>query len=344
MATMENLIHNEYFQFIFILLVTVITARVFYFFMNNYMKKLAKKTKGKFDDNILKIITSPLCIFIILAGTYIALRSLTTFAQHDLWLNRLFFIASVVLASFIVSKILTILISDWLTVHRRFRRIPKLIGKIITITIYIIAFLMILSYFEIEISPLVATLGIGALAVGLALQDTLKNFFAGLHIISDKPVDVGDFIELEGEISGFVEDIGWRSTRIRTMRDTIIIIPNSKLAESTIINDSMPEQEIAVYVDCGVAYESDLKKVEDVTIEVAREIQKKIPGASKDFEPFIRYREFADSNINFRTILRVEEPVQKYLITHEFIKALKERYDAEGIEISWPIVKIYPRE
>jgi len=344
MTTIENLVQNEYIQFCIIILAAVIFAHIFCFFMNNYVKKIAKKTKTKIDDEVLNAITNPLKIFIIILGLEISLKSLSIFIPYDSWINGIFFVIFVVLLSLIASKILMVLISNWLTDRKRFRKMPKLISKVITIIIYVIAFLIILDYFEIEIGPLVATLGIGALAVGLALQDTLKNFFAGLHIISDKPVGVGDFIELEGNISGYVEDIGWRSTRLRTMRNTIVIIPNSKLSESTIINDSMPEEEMSVYVECGVAYESDLKKVEKVTIEVAREIQKTIPAASKDFEPFIRYHTFADSNIHFRVVLRVEEPTEKYLITHEFIKALKERYDKEGIEISWPIMKIYRRE
>jgi len=344
MAAVETLIQNEYFRFLIILLGAIIFAHLFNFILKNYMRKIVKKTKTKIGGIILEIVIKYLYIFIIFIGLYAALKSLSIFTPYESRIDGIFFVIFVFIISLVVSRILTVLISDWLTVRKRFKRIPKLIGKIITIAIYVIAFLMILSYFEIEISPLVATLGVGALAVGLALQDTLKNFFAGMHIISDKPIDVGDFIELEGEISGFVEDIGWRSTRIRTIRDTIIIIPNSKLAESTITNDSMPEQEIAVYVDCSVAYESDLKKVEEVTIDVARKIQKTIPGAAKDFEPFIRYRTFGESNIDFRVVLRAEEPVVKYLLRHELIKALKERYDKEGIEISWPIRKIYHRE
>jgi len=96
-----------------------------------------------------------------------------------------------------------------------------------------------------------------------------------------------------------------------------------------------------IFVNCGVAYEADLKKVEKVTINVASEIQKTAKDAARDFEPFIRYREFGDSNINFIAVLKVEQPTDQFPVKHEFIKALKERYDKEGIEISWPIRKIY---
>jgi small-conductance mechanosensitive channel len=200
---------------------------------------------------------------------------------------------------------------------------------------------VILGYFKVDITPMIAGVGLGAVVIGLALQSTLNNFFAGVHILSDKPIRVKDFIELDKDTYGIVEDIGWRSTRIRLLTDNLLIIPNGKLAESNIINYSMPKQDFSIWIPCGVAYESDLKKVEKVSLEVAKQIQQNFTGAVKDYEPIFRYREFSDSNINFTTILRVEEPMARFAVRNEFIKALKERFDKENIEISWPIRKIY---
>jgi small-conductance mechanosensitive channel len=232
----------------------------------------------------------------------------------------------------------------YLKIRGGFERPPKLINKAISIIIFIIAIAVILGYFEIDITPLIAGVGLGALAIGLALQSTLSNFFAGMHLLSDRPIKIGNFIELDKDTSGFVEDIGWRSTRIRTMVDNLLIIPNAKLADSNITNYSMPKQDLNIWVPCGVAYESDLKKVEKVTIEVAKNIQKNTPGAVKDYEPLFRFREFGDSNINFIAILRAKEPMSRFVVRNEFIKALKERFDKEKIEISWPIRKVYQRE
>ncbi len=340
MAAIQALIQNEYLQFILIIIGSVIFAKLFYYVINRYMKRITEKTKTDIDDIILGIIKKPLYILIILAGLYSALKIL--FIPYILLVKKAFFIAYVLIVALVASKIFSILIGRWLKVHKRFEKTPKLVNRVISVFIYLIALSMILSYFKIEVTPLVATLGLGGLAVGLALQATLANFFAGLHIISDRPINVGDFVELpDADVSGFVEDIGWRSTRIRTLPNQIIIVPNSKLAESIIINDSLPEQEMAALVQVGVAYGSDLNKVEKVTVDVANKIQKSITGGVKTFEPFIRYHTFGDSNINFTVILRVEKFVDKYLITHEFIKALKERYDKEGIEISLPVRKVY---
>lgn len=342
MATLETLIYNEYFKGFLIIVGSIIFAKVFHFILIRYIKKITEKTKTDIDNIILGIIKKPLYLLIILIGLYLALRSLSFFAPYISWLDKIFFVVFVLIVALVSSKILSVFMSRWFKVQKRFEKTPKLINKIVTIVIYLIALLMILAYFKIEITPLVATLGLGGLAIGLALQATLSNFFAGLHIISDKLINVGDFVELpDANVSGYVEDISWRSTRIRTLPNQIIIVPNSKLAESIIINDSLPEQEMAALVQVGVAYGSDLKKVEKVTIDVAKKIQETVPGTVKTFEPFIRYHTFSDSNINFTVILRVEKSVDKYIVIHEFIKALNERYDKEKIEISWPVRKIY---
>jgi small-conductance mechanosensitive channel len=232
-----------------------------------------------------------------------------------------------------VSRVSYVFITKWLRVKKKLRQIPRIITLIYNIILYLIALMIILDHFQIKLTLLIATLGISGLAFGLAMQNALSNFFAGLYLISDKPIKVGDFIEIEKGPSGFVEDIGWRSTRIKTLSNTIIIVPNSKLAESIVINNSLPDNEIYVLIECGVSSKSDLKKVEKITNEVAKKIQRTVPGAVKNFEPFMRYHTFGDSKINFTVKLRAEKFKDRYLIIHEFIKALKERFDEEKIEI-----------
>lgn len=341
MVILTEIVKNEYFASLFIILVSALLSKVIVFIIERYVHKFAEKTKTDIDDKILKIIKKPIYLLIILIGLNIALKTLTIVQNYNEIINKIFFVIYVLIITLTISKIITILILHWFKVKKKFERAPKLINKIINITIYVVALLIVLDYFKIDITPLIATLGIGALAIGLALQNTLSNLFAGLHILTDRPVNIGDFIEIGNDISGFVEDIGWRSTRIRTLPNTIIIIPNSKLAESVITNTSQPEQEMSVVIQCGVSYGSNLEKVEKVTIDVAKQIQKKVEGAVKKFEPFIRYHTFGESNIDFSIILRVEKPTNKYIIKHELIKSLKKRYDKEKIEISWPVRKIY---
>ena len=323
------------------IIVSFIAAKLLYFILNKYIKSFTKKTKTDIDDRLLAALERPFVIVVVLIGLYFSLLQIDYVRKHIGLMNDVFFVLGVLWAVFVLYRLTKVAMEKWVSVNPAFQNMPKLVVKAANIFVYFIGLSIILKHFNVEITPLVATLGIGGIAIGFALQDTLSNFFAGLHIISDKPINIGDFVELEGNISGYVEDIGWRSTRIRTLPNTLVIVPNSKIASTTITNDSLPVPEMSVVIQCGVSYTSDLNKVERVTIDVAKRIQETVQGAVKDFEPFIRYHTFGDSNINFSVILRVKTYVDRYLVTHEFIKALKKRYDKEGIEISWPVRKIY---
>ena len=197
--------------------------------------------------------------------------------------------------------------------------------------------LILMDSFGVSITPLLASLGIGSLAVALALQPTLENFFSGIQIIVDKPIKIGQFIKLDSGEEGYVAKVGWRSTWIRMLPNNVVVIPNKILVSSKILNYYYPETEMAVLVQVGVHYEADLKRVEKVTIEVAREVMKTVQGGVPGFEPFIRYHTFNDFSIDFTVILRAKEFVDNYLIKHEFIKRLHERYNKEGIIIPYPI-------
>jgi small-conductance mechanosensitive channel len=211
-----------------------------------------------------------------------------------------------------------------------------LVQHSVRVAVIIVGGLFVLSNLGISITPLLTALGIGSLAVALALQPTLSNFFAGLHLAFARPIRVGDFVELETGARGYIVDIGWRATRIRELPNNIIVIPNSRIVEMILKNYTMPEPEQSALVQIGVAYGSNMEKVERATIEVAKETLAQVEGGVRTFEPFIRYHTFGDSSINFSVILRVNQFVDQYLVTHEFLKRLKDRYDREGIEIPFP--------
>ncbi|MEM5871837.1 MAG: mechanosensitive ion channel family protein [Candidatus Aenigmatarchaeota archaeon] len=342
-----QLLQNDYFIALLIVLAGIIIAKIVDYILHTYVKRITEKTKSDLDDRILKAISKPLYSLIIVISLYFAFKKLAVFNQYALIIDNFFFIAAVFNVAYLVGNFFGVLITHWLKVQKKYEQTPKLISKIVAVFFYIVAILVILDYFKIEITPLVATLGLGGLAIGLALQDTLSNFFAGVHIMTDKPIDIGDVIEIEsglsetGTLRGVVEDIGWRSTRIRVWNNDIVVIPNSKLASSIVVNRSLPNEAHVFDVPCGVAYTSDLKKVEKVALEVAKHVQKTSEFANKDFEPVFRYKAFGESNIDFFVLLSSKNFGSKFPLRSEFIKALKERFDKEGIEISWPVRKIY---
>ena len=210
--------------------------------------------------------------------------------------------------------------------------------------VYVLGLLTIFYSFGINITPALTALGIGGLAVALALQDTLSNFFAGLQIVVSKQISNGDYIKLTSGEEGYVSDITWRNTTLRTLPNNMVIIPNSKLASEIFTNHYLPEKETAVLMQVGVSYDSDLSKVEKVTIDVACEVMSEVAGAAPDFQPFIRYHTLGDFSINFSVILRGKEFTDQYLIKHEFIKRLHDRYRKEQIEIPFPVRSVLLRE
>lgn len=217
---------------------------------------------------------------------------------------------------------------------RNSQTILKGINKLILICI---GTLIILDTLAISITPIIASLGITSLAVALALQPTLSNFFSGIQLVIDKPMRVGDFIELDSGEQGFVEKIGWRSTWIKMLPNNIVIMPNSKLSDSKIINYYYPEKELSVPVEVSVHYDSDLEFVERVTLEVAKEILISHEWGIDDYDTFVLFHTFDSSSINFTVMLRAQEYFNRFFIKSAFIKALHKRYAEEGIVIPYPI-------
>lgn len=217
-------------------------------------------------------------------------------------------------------------------------------SNITRVLIFVVGFLVILQTLGVSITPMLTALGVGGLAVALALQDTLSNLFAGIHIIAAGKVKLGDYVKLESGEEGYVTDISWRDTTIRALPNNIIIIPNSKLASAILTNYYLSQSEMSVIIQVGVSYDSDLAQVEKVTIEVGKEVLKSVEGGVSEWQPFIRYHTFDDFSINFSVILRAKEFVSQYLIKHEFVKKLHERYKQEGIEIPFPIRTVFMKK
>lgn len=201
--------------------------------------------------------------------------------------------------------------------------------------------LIILQSLGISITPILTALGVGGLAVALALQDTLSNVFAGLQIIATRQIMIGHYIRFSDGEEGYVTDITWRNTSIRTLPNNTVLIPNSKLAGAIVTNYHLPDTEMAVLVQVGVSYESDLEKVERITIDTAKRLLMEVQGGVPQFEPFIRYHTFADFSINFTVIMRCREFVDQHLVKHDFIKRLHRRYRDESIEIPFPIRTVH---
>jgi small-conductance mechanosensitive channel len=339
-----ELLYNQYFQVLLILIGAILLAKIIKEIVLVLLKRLTAKTQTDLDDVIIQIISKPLYSIILVAGLHYSIIMLDLLNNYTNIANKIFFVIYTLLVTSAIAKIITTLISEWLKVKKNFEAVPKLISKVINLAIYLTALIIILSYFGVEISPLIAGLGIGGLAVGLALQNTLANFFSGIHIISDEPIKLGDYIEIGTEVAGTVIDIGWRSTKIKTLSGDIIIMPNNTVSESIITNLSKNDQTVSAKILCGVDYSADMEQVEKITLELANNIQKNTQGAVEDYTPSFAFTQFADSNINFTVYLRAKTRMDRMKLQNIFMKALKKKFDEEKIEISWPVRKIYSME
>lgn len=297
----------------------------------------AQNTKTQIDDIIIDSTKGPFMIWCLMFGMYLAMEVSKLPEEVVNVVGKILLALGIISVSLVLANISSKSIRIYADKFNAALPITSLTKNISRIIIFGIGILIILNSLGISITPILATLGVGGLAVALALQDTLSNLFAGFHIIATRQIRIGDYIKLDTGEEGYVTDITWRTTKVRMLPNNVVLVPNEKLSKAIVINYYLPDKEMAVLVNLGVHYNSDLKKVEKITCEVAKEIMQEIQGGIPEFEPFIRYHTFGDFSINFTVILRAREFVDQYLIKHEFIKRLHERYAKEDIVIPYPI-------
>jgi len=224
------------------------------------------------------------------------------------------------------------------------------------LAVYVVGVLIVLRQIGVAIAPVLGALGVGGLAVALALQNTLSNIFAGLYLIASRTIRPGHYVRLDSGEEGYITDISWRSATVRTIEDNAVVVPNEKLASSIVTDFYLPQETMQVRVSVGVDYDSDPEHVEDVTLDVAREVMREMtetetavapgrydrPGSSAPAatdlpEPKLFFHTFGEFSLNLIVFLRVDEFFDQYRLRHLFMKRLIARYEEEDIRIPFPI-------
>jgi len=308
------------------------------------LKKLISRTKWEGSEVIISSLRGLTIIWFVLLSVHIAIPYIKIAPHIVLAIQKILTVSIILSATVAIARIAAGLAKLYSRKTGAVLLSTSIFANLAKSIVFLIGILIILQSLGISITPILTALGVGGLAVALALQDTLSNLFAGLHVIASRQIRIGDYVKLDTGEEGYVQDITWRNTAIRTLPNNIVVVPNSKLASAIVTNYYLPQREMAVLVQVGVSYDSDLEKVERVTIEVAKEVMRQVPGGVPEFEPFIRYHTFADFSINFTVILRAKEFVDQYLIKHEFVKRLHSRYQKEGIVIPFPIRTLYMQQ
>ncbi len=310
-------------------------------FILGQIKRWTQKTQYTLDTVLIDALRIPLTLC-VLAVTVVMIQTLLHAYAIDRpnWVNALKLCAQLLFATAIIAfadQFSSGAVTGYTNRSEALKNSGGILRGILRGMILCIGILVILGTLGISVTPIVASLGISSLAVALALQPTLENFFSGVQIILDKPFRVGDYIELDSSEQGFVEKIGWRSTWIKMLPNNTVIVPNSLISKSKLINYYYPQKELSVPVEVGVHYDSDLEHVERVTLEVAREILKSHKWGIDDYDTFVVFHTFDSSSINFTVMLRAQEYFNRFFIKSAFIKALHQRFNQEGIVIPYPI-------
>lgn len=310
----------------------------------NILHKWAKKTESKLDDIIINATGRASIFWIVLLAIYMTVRTMDLGLRTSLLVEK----GLISLLIFSVSLVIARIVGDFIKSYgERFEGvmpITTLTRNISRWVIIIIGLLIILNMLDISITPILTAFGVGGLAVALGLQDTLSNLFAGIYITVSKQIRVGDYIKLDTGDEGYVVDIGWRATRIRTLPNNLVIIPNAKLSQSIITNYHLPEKRMSLLIPISVSYESDPERIERILIDEAKKATKEIPGMVEEPEPFVRFIPgFGDFSLNFTLICQIKEFVDQYYVQHEMRKRIFRRFKEEGVEIPFPIRTVYLR-
>lgn len=309
------------------------------FIVTQVIKKATSKSKTDVDDQLIDYIHAPIYWSVVIYGVVHAVDLLDLPERFNnicgnvgstivlvFWL-----LALVKLTSFVFTK------TQFGWVEKIGKDILAILQKLVFLLVLICGLYWLLGIWGVSITPLFASAGIAGIAVAMAAKDTIANFFGGMSLFADSIFKVGDYIIVDGQERGEVVELGIRSTRVLTRDDVMVTIPNSILANSKIVNESAPEPKFRIKIPVGVAYGSDLDQVEELLLGVAADNADIVRAPA----PRVRVRAFADSSINFDLMVWVNDPRDRGLQTHLFLKKIYTVFNDNNISIPFPQMDVH---
>ena len=318
--------------------VLVLTALAMGFTLNRILHHWTRKLKNRPGELLFTLLESLPYPLLVLGALYLALETFTLPAGYERIGAKLLFALLILVMFYFPAKVFILFL------RRLGRRDPNLERAtspavfIIRAVFALLAVVIVLENLGVSLTAVWTTLGVGSVAVALALQDTLGNMFAALYLLADSPVRPDEYIKLDSGQEGYVVRIGWRSTTLRMLANNVVVIPNSTLAKAVITNYSRPEPRMALVLPISVAYGTDPTLVDKVLVEVAQEATRDgLHGLLSEPAPFVRFIPgFGDSSLGFSLIVQVSQFTDQYPVQSELRKRIVERFRKEGIEIPFP--------
>ncbi|MGA2132867.1 MAG: mechanosensitive ion channel family protein [Bryobacteraceae bacterium] len=290
----------------------------------------------------INALAGPFMIWVLILAIHLATQSSDLPVRATQWTARALLVLWVL--SFTIS--LSRLAGDLIRYHGSgvpgAMPVTTLSQTLVQLAVVIFGLLLLLNLLHISITPILTALGVGGLAVALALQDTLSNLFAGFYVAVARQVRPGDYIRLNTGEEGYVADIGWRNTTMRALANNLIIIPNSKLGQANVTNFNLPDKRMSASIQVAVSYASDPDQVERVLLEVAQAAAQEIPGMLADPAPGVTFDPgFGDSSLGFTLGYSVREFVDQYSVRHQLRKRILKRLRQEKIDMPFPTRTVY---
>ncbi len=314
---------------------TLLTLLLLRWLLFRLLRKWAERTDSLMDDAVLRATGLPSFVWVVALSANAALEWLPLEMEVHTWIER-FLMATVALS-------LTLVIANvaagvmGVAMRRGEAKVSSLSQAFVWVTILGLGLLWVFNTLGVQVTPLLTALGVGGLAVALALQDTLTNFFSGIHLLLERPFLVGHFIRLEEGREGYVMDVGWRTTRIKTLLEEVVIIPNSRIASSVVVNFDLPHPHLRLDLPISVAYDSDMEKVARVLQEVGNQAAKELPifTGARPAETFLQNL----GQWSADWILRIELRTYGDLMParHALHTRILAAFAREGIRIPYPI-------
>lgn len=316
----------------------VVLAWVIDLLVTRVVGRWARRSSTDIDDRLIAVLHRPIFISVLMAGAWLVLLRFDLQPAYLTLLQRLIKTTAILLWAIFGWKASRILLDAFSRLEERMQfvqpRTVPLLDNIVRIVLAGAVVYFVFLAWNINVAAWMAGAGIIGIAVGFAAKDTLANLFAGIFILADAPYENGDFIVLDSGERGMVTKIGLRSTRILTRDDIEITVPNAVIANAKITNETGgPWQKRRIRITLGVGYESDLDRVREVLLEIARSH----PQVSEEPDPRVRFRSFEDSSLKLQLLCWIDEPVLRGRVTDALNDEIHRRFRDEGIEIPYPI-------
>ena len=306
--------------------------------LNKWGTRLTAFTSSDLDDRVLQRVIPYVSRLFIVTGIYLAIRSLPLNEKLVLIVSGIIYIILVVLVCNLIYHALDELMKWYVASQQEgagavmSRQMMPVAEKLVSLILMGAALVVVLKHFNYDIFSLVTALGIGSLAIGMAAKDTLAHMISGFTIMLDRPFRIGDRIQLVGGQIGDVADIGLRSTKIKTLDNQLLIIPNSDLCNTMLINLAFPDCRVKGRVNVGVAYGSDVEKVKALLVATACEVESVL--ADPPAEAF--FTGFGDSALNMALFFWVAEYNALFAVTDKVNSLIIKRFNEQDIEIPFP--------